>query len=275
MGLFNKSKATTKMFVSHISAPKTKGDLFQKKGIDIPSLANVVKKKVTEIAPELIEEGFKLFSSTVAGFTEDYKTETILYKNIDGDETMPIFIPKHITLIRAFFEENSCSDGYGDGDNGCMKLKDKKLHIELDLVQSHDHQNFYFQPTYYYYIGKDNNNKSIDEISIYYAFVEASEDLDDFDDIEFKQVINFKDVNHNQEYSFKLNNNQYDTTFQSPWIHSESHKKGAYTIAIKIEEVRYSKPFAKTLNKIYKKHEDELKKKINQEIKRELLKISK
>jgi len=275
MGLFNKSKATTKMFVSHTSAPKHKGGMYQKKGINIPSLTNVVTEKITKIAPELIEEGFKLLSSTIAGFTEDYKSETILYKNIDGDDSMPIFVPKHITLIRANFGENSCSDGYGDKESGCLELQNRKLHIELDLVQSHDGQNFYFQPTHYFYIGKDNKNKSIDEVNIYYAFVEASENLEDFSDIEFRQVISFKDINNNQEYDFRLENNQYDTTFQSPWIHSESAKHGAYTIAIKIEEIRYSKPIAKTLNKIYKKHEDDLKKKINKEIKKELLKISK
>jgi len=34
----------------------------------------------------------------------------------------------------------------------------------------------------------------------------------------------------------------------------------------KIEERRYSSSFAKTLNRIYKKHEDELQKRINREI---------
>ena len=113
-----------------------------------------------------------MISSTIAGFTEDYSNKTVLYKNIDGDINEPIFVPKHITLIRANFNNNFCGDNYGDKESGCHDLDDRKLHIELDIVQSHDAQNFYFQPTYYYYIGMDNKGKRIDEINISFAFVE-------------------------------------------------------------------------------------------------------
>jgi len=276
MALFSKPKTPTKMFVSHLSAPKSKGNIFQKKGLDITHIRNVVTDKITQIAPELIEEGFKLLSSTIAGFTEDYSNKTVLYKNIDGDIDEPIFVPKHITLIRANFNNSSlCYDGYADKESGCHELDDIKLHIELDLVQSHDAQNFYFQPTYYYYIGKDNKQKKIDEINISFAFIEASENISDFKSIEFKHIISFKDLDNNYKYKFNQKNGNYDTTFQSPWINSELSKRGAYTIIIEIEEKSYSKPFATKLNKVYKKHEDELKNRINREIKEQLAKISK
>ena len=273
MGLFHKSKIPTRMFVSHTTATKDRGHSSQKKSLDISDVSTVVTKKIAEIAPELVEEGFKLLSSTIAGFTEDYTSETILYKNIDGSAFEPIFIPKHITLIRADFEDDRvCGDDYGDNRSGCLDLKRRELHIELNLKKSHYTQNFYFQPTHYYYIGKDNKGKSIDEINISFAFVEASKDISDFKDIEFKKVISFKNLDNNRDYDFY---EQQDTTFQSPWISSELSKMGPYTIAIKIEERRYSKPFATTLNKIYKKHEEELKRKINQELEKQLDKIKK
>jgi len=275
MTFFSKSKTPTKMFVSHLFAPKSKGDIFQKKSLDITHIRNVVTNKITQIAPELIEEGFKLLSSTIAGFTEDYSNKTVLYKNIDGDINEPIFVPKHITLIRANFNNNFCGDNYGDKESGCHDLDDRKLHIELDIVQSHDAQNFYFQPTYYYYIGMDNKGKRIDEINISFAFVEATENISDYKALKFKQVINLKDLDNNYEYNFKQENGSYDTTFQSPWISTELSKRGAYTIVIEIEEKKYSKPFATKLNKVYKKHEDELKNRINQEIKEQLARISK
>ena len=276
MALFSKPKTPTKMFVSHLSAPKSKDGIFQKKSLDITHIKNVVTDKITHIAPELIDEGFKLLSSTIAGFTEDYSNKTVLYKNIDGDINEPIFVPKHITLIRANFNDNNlCYDGYGDKDSGCHELDGRKLHIELDLVQSHDAQNFYFQPTYYYYIGRDNKQKEIDEVNISFAFVEASENISDFKSIDLKHIISFKDLDNHYEYYFKQKNGNYDTTFQSPWINSELSKRGAYTIIIEIEEKKYRKPFATTLNKVYKKHEDELKSRINQEIKKQLAKMSK
>ncbi len=276
MGLFHKSKTPTKMFVSHTKPPKSKGLENQKKGLDIPSIRRTITDKIIEIAPDLVEESFKFLSSTIASFTEDYSNKTLLYKNIDGDISKPIFIPKHITIIRANFNnQNECKDNYGDKDNICRNLNNRKLHIELEIIQSHDAQNFYFQPIYYYYIGKDNKEKSIDEINISFAFVEASENISDYSSLEFKKVISFKDLDNKYEYKFKRENGSYDTTFQSPWISSELSKRGAYTIVIEIEEKRYSKPFATKLNKVYKKHENELKNRINQEIKKELLKISK
>jgi len=64
--------------------------------LDITNIRNVVTDKITHIAPELIEEEFKLLSSTIAEFTEDYSNKTVLYKNIDRDIDEPIFVLKHI-----------------------------------------------------------------------------------------------------------------------------------------------------------------------------------
>jgi hypothetical protein len=272
MGIFSKSKTPTKMFVSQISAPKPKGELFQKKSIE--GIRTTVTHTVSEIAPELIKEGFKLLSSTIAGFTEDYTLTTVVHKNIDGNISNSIFIPSQIRIIRAdFSRDNMCHDNFIEHREECHDLENRKLHIELDIIKSKDMQTFYFQPSYYYYIGVDNRDKKIDKINLSFAFVEASENISDYKSVNFKNIISFRDLDSGVEHIFKREDGTYDTTFQSPWISSELSKKGAYTIVIKIEEKRYSKHFAKTLNKIYKNHENELKNRINQEIKEQLSKI--
>ena len=275
MAFFHKSKTPTKMFVNQLSAPKPKGYNPQKKYIE--NIRTTITHTVSQIAPELVKEGFKLLSSTIAGFTEDYTNETIVHKNIDGDMADNIFVPNYIKIIRADFNsENSFFyDGFLKSDKRCYELSNRKLHIELDIKKSNDKQSFYFQPSYYYYIGVDNKNKNIDEIVLSFAFIEASENIFDFNSIKFKQIITFKDLDNKFEYKFKRENGTYDSSFQSPWISAELSKRGAYTIVIKIEEKRYSKPFAKTLNKIYKNHENELQNRINEEIKKQLSKLYK
>jgi len=279
MSIFNFSnKIATKMFVSELSEPKKNAvvekGVISKGGIGVSAM---VAEKIIEIAPELVEEGFKALSSTIAGFTEDYTTETIIYKNINGDNHNHIFLPPHITIIRANFpkdikdKENRCLDGYGDRVDMCKDISDKKLHIELEIIKSKDNSSFYFQPSSYYYCGKDNMRKKIDELNLSFAFVLANENISDFKSIEFREIISFKDLDDEYDYNFKIDDNRYDTSYQSPWIGSELSKKGAYTIVFKIEERVYRKSFAKTLNKIYKKHEDELKNKINREIKKQLI----
>ncbi|SFV56219.1 hypothetical protein MNB_SV-12-686 [hydrothermal vent metagenome] len=275
MSIFNFNKKTqTKIFVSELSAPK-------KATVIAKSTGGVVSKGgistiIAEIAPELIEEGFKILSSTIAGFTEDYTSETVVRKNINGDDKEDIFLPNHITIIRANFpldiKDNSCFDGYGEKLN-CQKLSDRKLQIELDIIKSKDKSSFYFQPKSYYYCGRDQSNKKIDELNLSFAFVTAQEGISDYNAIEFKEIISFKDLEDGHDYNFKIEDKEiYDTTYQSAWIGSELSKKGSYTILFKIEEKRYSKPFAKILNRIYKKHEDELKRKINKEIKEQIIK---
>ena len=277
MSIFNfGNKTPTKMFVSELSAPKTKS-VIQKGGIvSKGGISAMVVKKITEIAPELVEEGLKVLSSTIAGLTEDYKSETIVRKNINGESHETIFLPPRISIIRANFpkdindDENSCFDGYGNDENRCKNLSDIRLQIELDIIMSGDGKAFYFQPSSYFYCGKDNSRKKIDELNLSFAFVTAHENISDYNSIEFREIISFKDLEDEYEYNFKIDKNRYDTSYQSPWIGSELSKKGAYTIVFKIEERRYSKPFAQTINRIYKKHEDELKSKINKEIKHQL-----
>ena len=271
---FNQTKAQTKLFVSELEAPISKG--FQK-GSHAPlskGLAQNTLNAMVEIAPDLIEEGLKVISSTIAGLSQDYTSETIVRKNIDGDEDEEIFIPRHLTIVRANFKsdinkEKRCKDNFGGG-SACQGLEDEKLLIELDIISSDDKQAFYFQPKSYYYEGKDTKGKSIHEISLYFAFVEASKNITDYDALEYQKIIIFKDLDHNHRYLFKQEDRSYDTTYQSAWISSEAEKKGAYTIVLKIEEKRYSSKLATTINKIYKKHEDTLKKKINKEIKEQL-----
>ena len=273
MTLFSKNKTPTKMFVNRLSAPKSRGS-FNKKSF------NQIKREIThsivEIAPELVEEGFKMLSSTIAGLTEDYISKTILYKNIDGDIDDNIFVPDRIKIIRANFghQDNSCSDNFtSQDDEKCYRLPDRKLHIELEIKKSRDNQSFYFQPLYYFYKGVDDRGKRIDEVNLSFAFIEATENITDYNSLEYRPIISFKELDNNIGYRFIREDGTYDTTFQSPWISSELSKKGAYTIVIEIEERRYSRPFSRTLNKIYKKHEVELKNKINQEIQKELKRI--
>ncbi|NEW61514.1 hypothetical protein GSY74_09490 [Sulfurovum sp. bin170] len=281
MSIFNFNKKTqTKMFVSELSAPKKASVIAKSAGDGVVSKGGI-STIISEIAPELIEEGFKVLSSTIAGFTEDYKSETVVRKNINGDEREDIFLPNHISIIRANFpldindEDNSCFDGYGEKPN-CQELSDRKLQIELDIIKSKDESSFYFQPKSYYYCGRDRSNKKMDELNLSFAFVTAQESISDYSSIEFKEIISFKDLEDEHDYNFKIRDKKiYDTTYQSAWIGSELSKKGSYTIVFKIEERRYSKPFAKTLNRIYKKHEDELKKKINKEIKEQITKQKK
>lgn len=279
MSIFNFSNKTqTKIFVSELSAPK-EASVIEKGGVvSKGAISAMVAKQITEIAPELVEEGFKILSSTIAGFTEDYTSQTVVHKNINGESHKGIFLPSHISIVRASFpkditdDRDNCFDGFGDETNRCQKLHDKKLQIELDIIKSEDGRFFYFQPSSYYYCGKDNKRKEIDELNLSFAFVTAEENISDLNSVEFREIISFKDLEDGHNYSFKKDKNIYDTSYQSPWIGSELSKKGAYTIFFKIEERRYSRPFAQTLNKIYKKHEDELKKKINQEIKNQLSK---
>lgn len=271
MSIFNFSKKTpTKMFVSKLSAPK-KNSVIAKSGVVSKGIVSTI---VTEIAPELIEEGFKVLSSTIAGFTEDYTNQTIVRKNINGDNQNKIFLPERISIVRASFPKDSkdspCFDGYGEEDDNCKKLDNRKLQIELDIIKSKDGDAFYFQPRSYYYCGKDNKRKKIDEVNLYFAFVTTSENISDYNSVDFQEIIKFKDLEDDYDYSFKIDERSYDTTYQSPWIGSELSKRGAYTILFKIEERRYRQAFAKTINRVYKKHEDELKSKINREIKQQL-----
>jgi len=270
------NKRATKMFISEL--PIFKEVSMQNQVVSKGIISTVVAQKIIEIAPELVQEGFKLFSSTIASFTQEYISETIVHKNIDGDSKRGIFLPSSITIVRANFpkdinsKKNNCFDGYGNTPNSCKELSDRKLHIELDIIKSLDEDSFYFQPSSYFYCGKDNSRKRIDELNLYFAFVTADENISDWNSIKFQKIISFKELEDEYDYNFKIDKDRYDTSYQSPWIGSELSKKGAYTMIFKIEEKRYSKPFAKTLNKIYKNHEDELQKRINQEIREQLKK---
>jgi hypothetical protein len=272
---FNQTKAQTKLFVSELERPISKG--FQKGSHQAPlakGLAQNTLNAMVEIAPDLIEEGLKVISSTIAGLSQDYTSETILRKNIDGDEEEEIFIPKHLTIVRTNFksdvnEEKRCRDNFGGG-SACQDLEDEKLLIELDIISSDDNKAFYFQPKSYFYNGKDSKGKPIHEITLYFAFVEATKNITDYDTLTYQKIITFKDLTNNHRYLFKQKDRSYDTTYQSAWISSEAEKKGAYTIVLKVEEKRYSSKLATTINKIYKKHENTLKAKINKEIKEQL-----
>jgi hypothetical protein len=274
MSIFNfGNKVATRMFVSELSPPpRVMGKGVTSKGV----ISAIVAEKIIEIAPELIEEGIKLLSSTIANFTEDYMSQTVVYKNLNGDKSETIFLPSHITIVRANFpkdiRDGGCFDDYGDEDNGCRELPDRKLQIDLNIIRSNDGDSFYFQPVSYYYCGRDSGGKKIDELTLSFAFIVANENISNLNDIEFREIINFGDLDSKYEYIFKTDDDRYDTSYQSPWISSKLSKKGAYTIIFKIEERRHSMRFLKIINKIYKKHEDELKRKINREIKEQLTK---
>jgi hypothetical protein len=273
---FNRTKSQTKMFVSALGYPKTKSIGQHKHSSPLSKGAYSIPKNtldaLVQIAPDLIEEGLKLVSSAIAGFTKDYISTTYLHKNIDGHNSKEIFIPEHITIIRANFEahvndeKNNYGDNFGNKTLLYKEIEERKLQIELDIINSDDQKSFYFQPSSYYYIGRDLKGKNIDEINLYFAFVTASENISNYETLEFKKIISFSDLSKKNDYTFKRKDGSYDSTYQSAWISSEEEKNGAYTIVFKIEEKRHSKAFAKTINGIYKKHEEDLEKKINKEI---------
>jgi hypothetical protein len=276
MFLFGSPKTQTKLFVSHLSEPKEialQEKSIPTKGGILPS--SPITTAVLELAPELIEEGLKVVSSAIEAFTKDFISETIVHKNIDGGEHNEIYIPPHIDILRAKFEHNSednvVKDAFEEEFNDYSKLKERGLQIELDIQMSQDQKAFYFQPKRYYYIGQDKKGHKIDEINLFFAFVPASQEITDYDKLTFQKIITFKDLENNELYNFK-NTKNYDTSYQSPWISSESDKKGAYTMVFKIEERRYAKAWMQSLNGIYKNHEEQLKEKINKEIDEKLKK---
>ncbi|MCH9739818.1 MAG: hypothetical protein K0U38_03115 [Epsilonproteobacteria bacterium] len=277
MSFFSASKTQTKIFVNQLEEIKSKSLGEQKqtgrKGLNPISMAT---EALIEIAPDLIDEGLKQLSSTIKAFSEDYTSETFLHKNIDGDSKESIFIPKYITIIRADFTSDNmlCHDGFTMPNEQCDKIESPELRIDLEIKLSDDHQAFYFQPLNYFYVGKDTKNKKIDEINLSFGFISATENISNVKDVELKQIINFNDLENSHKYSFK-EDKHYDTTYQSPWISSESSKKGPYTMLFKIEERRQSSEFRKNLHKIYDKHEDTLRKRINKDIKVQLDKLPK
>jgi len=274
MNFFSSAKTPTKMFVSELYNPKKSQATTQKKSPK--GVTSIIAQKMIEVAPELIDEGLKALSSTIAGLTEDYTHETLIHKNIDGDSSVLIFLPDHICIVRANFshdvdeDDSEYKDGFGDRENLSKKPSGRKLQIGLDIVKSYDKRSFYFQPTNYYYKGRDTKNISIEEISISFAFVTAKEGLTDYNQVNFQPIILFKDLDNDHDYNFKRKDGSYDTTYQSPWIDEELSKRGPYTIILKIEERTYRKGFMKKINKIYKKHEEDLINKINSEIKTQL-----
>lgn len=262
------------MFVSELSAPLMKSGIsHQKADTSERNVGSVAKDVLIELAPDLINEGLKLLSSSLAAFTQDYTSETIVHKNFNGDPSAAIFIPRHISIIRASFpfdmKESLCGDNFGSS-NDITGLENRVLQIELDVIKSKEA--FYFQAKSFYYEGKDTKNKLIDEINLSFAFVTAEKNLSDPESLKFHHLMSFKNMESGHDYNFKIESKRYDTTYQSPWISSEFSKKGPYTMLFKIEEKRYSKPWASSINRIYKKHEITLEKKINQEIQEVLAK---
>jgi len=277
MLFFKTPKTQTKLFVSHLRKPKEstpQQKAITKGGITPPSS---ISTALLELAPELIEEGFKVISSTIEAFTRDFTTETIVHKNIDGEEYNEIYIPNHIDIVRSNFHKESQKeviyDDFGDKPNDYTQLKERALQIELDILLSQDQKVFYFQPKSYYYIGHNTQGNKIDEINLSFAFVPASENVTDYKTLNFHKIITFKDLENKELYNFKKSLNNYDTSYQSPWISSESDKKGAYTMVFKIEERRYAKKWVQNLNGIYQNHEEQLKEKINNEIDERLKKL--
>jgi hypothetical protein len=262
------------MFVSELSAPLVKSkDMHQKSDSRGRDMGSVTKDVLIELAPDLINEGIKLLSSSLAGFTQDYTNETIVHKNFKGELEKAIFIPRHISIIRASFpldmRKSKCGDNFGSA-NDIEGLENRVLQIELDVIKSQGA--FYFQAKHFYYEGKDTKNNSIDEINLSFAFVTANKNLSDPTNLKFHHLMCFKNMEKGRDYNFKIDPKNYDTTYQSAWISSESLKKGPYTMLFKIEEKRYSKPWVQAINRIYTKHENKLEKKINQEIQEVLAK---
>lgn len=266
---FDDAKTPTKLFVSHIKESSTK--VVAKSGVTA-ALDVLVK-----IAPELIDKGAEFISKAIAEFAEDHTTKTFVQKNIDASSKGKIFLPKRLTLVRGIFAPNihDSHDGeiFGDGVqqelNQVKLISDKELQIEIAIIPSANSDAVYFQPVSYFYKGEDIDGHNIDEIIIGIAFVPAGEAISAYKKLTYQSILHFRELDNNQKYLFESENG-YDTSYQSPWIIPYLSQSGPYTLVVGIQEIRKGNSFAKLVQDIYEKHDDELVNAIKEEVDKRL-----
>ncbi len=268
---FDDTKTPTKLFVTQLCEPSEKKPTVIAKGIGIPMLGSILIK----IAPELIDKGAKAISKAIASFAQDHVSSTLVQKNIDAKTNNKIFLPDTITLVRGNFakdlDNNYKGEIFGDGEereiNQVKLISDKELHIEIDIVPSHNNDAIYFQPKFYYYKGEDVDGNNVDEITLAFAFVPAGESISAYEQLTYQSIIHFKQLENDQEYNFQSESG-YDTTYQSPWIIPHLSRSGPYTLVVGIQEIRKGNSFAKLVQEVYENHDEEL----SDEIKAQVLK---
>ena len=160
-------------------------------------------------------------------------------------------------------------DGEGQAINQVRLLSEKELHIEIDIIPSQNNDAIYFQPKFYYYQGRDIAGNSVDEIMLAFAFVPAGESISAYEQLTYQSIIHFKQLQNHQAYTFQSESG-YDTTYQSPWIIPHLSRSGPYTLVVGIQEIRKGNSFAKLLQDLYEKHDEELSSAIKAEIRKAL-----
>ena len=269
---FDEAKTQTKMFVSQLH--ESKEEEAENPKVIAKSITGALASNILiKIAPDLIDHGAKLLSSAISKFAKESVTQTLVHKNIDAKESNKLFLPNKITLVRGNFASNSdaktSGEKFGDGEkqefNQTTLISDKALHIEIDVIQSEYSESIYFQPSSYFYKGEDTDGNNIDEITIAFAFVPAGEAISAYKDLTFQTILQFKQLENNQLYTFKSKEG-YDTSYQSPWIVPKLSKGGSYTLVIGIQEIRQGNSFAQLVEDIYTKHDDELTLAIKKEV---------
>ena len=268
---FDETKTPTKLFVTQLCEPEVKQPTVVAKGIGLPSLSNVL----ITIAPELIDKGAEAISKVIGSFAKDHVTTTLVQKNIDARTANKIFLPDTLTLVRGNFASDlsDTQEGeiFGDGvereQNQVKLISDKELHIEIDIVASHNNDAIYFQPKFYYYQGEDVEGNNVDEIALAFAFIPAGESISSYEKLTYQSILHFKQLEDNQPYYFQSKSG-YDTSYQSPWIIPHLSRSGPYTLVVGIQEIRKGNSFAKLVQELYEKHDEEL----SNEVKAQVLK---
>ncbi len=269
---FDETPTPTKLFVSQLTEPQEKETTVVEKSLMPSTLGSML----ISVAPDLVDQATQAISKAIAGFAKDHVTTTLVQKNIDAHSQDKIFLPKTLTLIRGQFanhlQDSDQGEIFGDGENQSINqvklISNKELHIEIDIIPSQNGEAIYFQPRLYYYQGEDIEGNSIDELTLAFAFIPAGESISAYEQLTYQSIIHFKQLENHQTYNFQSTTG-YDTTYQSPWIIPHLSRTGPYTLVVGIQEIRKGNSFAKLLQEMYEKHDDQL----NNMVKSEVLKI--
>jgi len=270
----------TKMFVNYLPEVSKEGKEQQEKGghRSVTSLIGGGGLDILlSLAPKAIDYGMEFLSKTLDALAKDQEYPTEVQRNFDALSTAKLYLPSKITLVRGDFAPNKNMQGelFGDGEeksyNQAILSGNKELHIEIELIRSLNKTAFYFQPTLYFYAGKNSKGDSIDEVTLAFAFIKADEVATND---KFTNLIHFQGLEANSEYSFKSSTG-YDHAFQSSWMTVPLEAGEPYTMVIKIIETSKGNSFAQHIQQVYLANQDEINTKLNQEAQQFYAKLQK
>lgn len=263
----------TKMFVNYLPEVSEESSEKQTKG-EHRSVASLIGGEGLDIllslAPKAIDYGMEFLGKTLDSLAEDQAYPTEVKRNFDALSPAKLYLPRKITLVRGDFAPNKNMQGelFGDGEeksyNQAILSANKELHIEIDLIRSQDKTAFYFQPSFYFYKGKNSQSEQIDEVALAFAFIKPDEVAANE---QFKNFVHFKGLEPNNEYTFKSTTG-YDHSYQSSWMTAPLEAGEPYTMVVKIIEIRKGNSFAKHIQRVYLDNKEEISIKLNEEAKK-------